>query len=70
MLLCAALLLTIYFCIDTYHYRKEDLRVPADEAHEKLRLVGIRNFIFLAGVVLAMFIPLKSPTDPNYSPLP
>ncbi len=56
MLLCAALLLVVYFCIDTYHYRKENLRVPEDEANEKLRLVGIRNFIFLAGVVLAVLM--------------
>jgi Na+/H+ antiporter NhaD/arsenite permease-like protein len=56
MLLCAALLLTAYFCIDTYHYRKENLRVPEDEANEKLRLVGIRNFIFLGGVVLAVLM--------------
>jgi len=56
MLLCAALLLVVYFCLDTYHYRKENLRVPDDEASEKLRLVGIRNFIFLAGVVLAVLM--------------
>ncbi len=56
MLLCAALLLTVYFCIDTYHYRKENVRVPEDETNEKLRLVGIRNFIFLAGVVLAVLM--------------
>jgi len=56
MLLCAVVLLAIYFCLDTYHYRRENLRVPADEAHEKLRLVGLRNFIFLAGVVLAVLM--------------
>ncbi len=56
MLLCVILLLVIYFCLDTYHYRKENVSVPEDEAPEKLRLVGIRNFIFLAGVVLAVLM--------------
>jgi len=56
VLFAAVLLLVIYFGLDTYHYRKENIQVPADEAHEKLRLVGIRNFIFLAGVVLAVLM--------------
>ncbi|MCP3955249.1 MAG: sodium:proton antiporter [Desulfobacterales bacterium] len=56
MLLATVLLLMIYFCLDTYHYRKENIRVPEEEAHEKLRLVGIRNFIFLAGVVVAVLM--------------
>ncbi len=56
MLLAAGLLLAVYFCLDTYHYKKENITVPEDEAKEKLRLVGVRNFIFLAGVVLAVLM--------------
>ena len=56
MLLVAGLLLAVYFCLDTYHYRKENITVPEDEVKEKLRLVGVRNFIFLAGVVLAVLM--------------
>jgi len=56
MLFAAVILLVLYFCLDTYHYRKENVQVPAEEAQEKLRLVGIRNFIFLAGVVLAVLM--------------
>jgi len=56
MLFAAVILFIVYFGLDTYHYRKENVQVPAEEAHEKLRLVGIRNFIFLAGVVLAVLM--------------
>ena len=56
MLLSSVLLLGVYFFIDTYHYRRESIRVPVDEAAEKLRLIGVRNFIFLAGVVLAVLM--------------
>ena len=56
MLLASVVLLAVYFCLDTYHYRKEDTTVPDDEAKEKLRLVGVRNFIFLAGIVLAVLM--------------
>jgi len=56
MLVAAGLLLIVYFCLDTYYYRKENIRVPVEEATEKLRLVGLRNFIFLAGIVLAVLM--------------
>jgi Na+/H+ antiporter NhaD/arsenite permease-like protein len=52
MLLVAILLLVIYFILDTYHYRKESV-TPPDEDDEKqpLKLEGLHNFIFLAGVI-------------------
>jgi len=56
MLLASGVLLTIYFFIDTYHYRKENISVPEEEAKEKLRLVGVKNFIFLLGIVLAVLM--------------
>ena len=51
-----AILLFIYFIVDTYHYRKEKPEnVYRDLSKVKpIRLEGKRNFIFLAGVVLAV----------------
>jgi Na+/H+ antiporter NhaD/arsenite permease-like protein len=58
MLVTAGILLTIYFFLDTYHYKKEGLTsAPAEEGEkEPLKLVGTHNFIFLGGVVGAVLI--------------
>ncbi len=52
MFIVTVLLLGIYFLLDLYYYKKEALRVPADEAEKTpLTLVGIHNFLFLAGII-------------------
>ena len=52
MLMVVVILLVIYFIIDTYHYRKEGVSPPEEEGvKEPLKLEGVYNFIFLAGVV-------------------
>ncbi|NNL41825.1 MAG: sodium:proton antiporter, partial [Desulfobacterales bacterium] len=51
MLLTVGILLVIYFFLDLYHYKKEGVTVPENEAKEPLKLEGIHNFLFLAGVV-------------------
>ena len=51
MLVTVGILLVIYFFLDLYHYKKEGVTVPEDEAKEPLKLEGIHNFLFLAGVV-------------------
>jgi Na+/H+ antiporter NhaD/arsenite permease-like protein len=52
MMLVVVLLLVIYFILDTYHYRKEGVTAPEeDEIKQPLKLEGIHNFIFLAGIV-------------------
>jgi Na+/H+ antiporter NhaD/arsenite permease-like protein len=52
MLLVAILLLVIYFILDTYHYRKEGAAPPEEnDVKQPLKLEGILNFIFLAGIV-------------------
>lgn len=51
MLLTSGILLIIYFFLDSYHYKKEGSTVPGNEAKEPLKLEGIRNFLFLAGIV-------------------
>jgi len=57
MLLMAAVLLVIYFCLDTYHYRKEGIEAPdSGEVSEPLKLEGLHNFIFLAGIVGAVLM--------------
>jgi Na+/H+ antiporter NhaD/arsenite permease-like protein len=58
MLVCAGILLVIYYFLDSYHYKKEGLTsAPAEEGvKEPLRLEGTYNFIFLAGVVVAVLM--------------
>ncbi|MCG8619362.1 MAG: sodium:proton antiporter, partial [Desulfobacterales bacterium] len=55
MVLASGVLLVIYFLLDSYYYKKEK---PAPDDGEKapLRLVGIYNFIFLAGIVGAVLM--------------
>ena len=57
MLLVVCILLVIYFLLDTYHYRKEAVCPPeAEDVDEPLKLEGVRNFIFLAGIVGAVLM--------------
>ncbi len=56
MLLTAGILLGIYFCLDTYHYRKEGAKAPDDGEKKPLSLAGTYNFIFLGGVVGAVLM--------------
>lgn len=56
MLLTGSILLVAYFCLDTYHYKKEGAAPPDDGEKKSLRLVGTYNFIFLAGVVGAVLM--------------
>jgi Na+/H+ antiporter NhaD/arsenite permease-like protein len=52
MLTVAIILLVIYFFIDTYHYRKEGAAAPAEDGvKQPLKLDGVHNFFFLAGIV-------------------
>ncbi|MGD9182959.1 MAG: sodium:proton antiporter [Desulfobacterales bacterium] len=52
MLMVVSILLVIYFLIDTYYYRKEGMRAPDEEGvKEPLKLEGVYNFLFLAGIV-------------------
>lgn len=57
MLVAVGILLVIYFALDTYFYKKEGVTAPAEEGvKEPLKLEGIYNFIFLAGIVGAVLM--------------
>jgi Na+/H+ antiporter NhaD/arsenite permease-like protein len=57
MLTVVAILLVIYFIIDSYHYRKEGISAPQEDGvKEPLKLEGVYNFIFLAGIVGAVLM--------------
>jgi Na+/H+ antiporter NhaD/arsenite permease-like protein len=57
MLLVIVLLLVTYFFVDSYHYRKEGAAPPAEDGvKEPLKLEGIHNFLFLAGVIGAVLL--------------
>jgi Na+/H+ antiporter NhaD/arsenite permease-like protein len=51
MLTAGLILLSIYFVLDSYHYKKEGAITPDDGEKEPLKLVGTYNFLFLAGVI-------------------
>jgi Na+/H+ antiporter NhaD/arsenite permease-like protein len=52
MLMVVIILLLIYFMLDIYHYRKEGVSAPEEEGvKEPLKLEGVYNFLFLAGIV-------------------
>ncbi len=54
MLLMTVSLLIIYFCMDTYFYRKEGVAAPDDGTKEPLKLEGVHNFLFLLGIIGAV----------------
>jgi Na+/H+ antiporter NhaD/arsenite permease-like protein len=52
MLTVVVILLVIYFIFDSYYYRKEGVSAPPEDGvKEPLKLDGVYNFIFLAGIV-------------------
>jgi Na+/H+ antiporter NhaD/arsenite permease-like protein len=55
MLVVVVILLTIYFIMDTFFYRKEVTGAPPDDGvKQPLKLEGIHNFLFLGGIVAAV----------------
>ena len=56
MLVASGILLGIYFCLDTYHYRREGVKVPDDGTKTPLAVAGIYNFIFLGGIIGAVLM--------------
>jgi Na+/H+ antiporter NhaD/arsenite permease-like protein len=57
MLLAAGVLLTAYFILDSYYYRKEGAKDrPSKGPKEPLKLEGTHNFLFLAGIVGAVLM--------------
>ncbi len=61
-LLVNAVLLVVFYVIDSTIFRREDLATPGDldrvavEHEVPLHVVGKRNFLFLAGVVLVLLV--------------
>jgi hypothetical protein len=52
MLSVVLILLVLYFILDTYFYRKEGVTAPEETGvKEPLKLEGLYNFLFLAGIV-------------------
>ncbi len=57
MLIMAAILLIVYFVLDSYHYRREGIaHRPPVGTPIRLRLEGLANIIILAGVILAVLM--------------
>jgi Na+/H+ antiporter NhaD/arsenite permease-like protein len=64
-LITGAILLTVYYAVDTYFFRKEEWQNISADLREKthLRITGNVNFLFLLGIVLSVaFI------NPSYIP--
>jgi Na+/H+ antiporter NhaD/arsenite permease-like protein len=56
MLVTAGLILIIFFCIDTFFYRREENKPEADPDAEPLHIEGWHNFFFLMGVMGAVIM--------------
>ena len=57
MLTASLLLLIIYFFLDSYHYRKENVAAPVEnEIKAPLKLEGKQNFLFLLGIIAAVLM--------------
>lgn len=57
MIVASVIILAIYFALDTYFYKKEEIKAPLnDNTKEPLRLDGTVNFIFLTGIVFAVLL--------------
>ncbi|PLX41295.1 MAG: sodium:proton antiporter [Deltaproteobacteria bacterium] len=53
MVLLSAILLAIFFVIDSYYYKKEKGNAP-EAGEEKFKLEGLHNLIFLGGIIGAV----------------
>jgi Na+/H+ antiporter NhaD/arsenite permease-like protein len=57
MVVAVVILLVIYFFMDMYFYRKEGIKTVSDNSEkERLRIDGLHNLIFLAGIVAAVLM--------------
>ena len=56
MLFMVACLLVIFFFLDTYFYRKEDITIEDKSENEKLGLEGSFNLLLLAGVIFGVLL--------------
>ena len=56
MLVASGILLGIYFCLDTYFYKREGVKAPDDGTKKSLALAGTYNFIFLGGIIGAVLM--------------
>jgi Na+/H+ antiporter NhaD/arsenite permease-like protein len=54
MMFMTAILISIYFAMDSYFYRKEDLSQVSSSDKEPLKIEGWHNFILLGGIVGAV----------------
>jgi Na+/H+ antiporter NhaD/arsenite permease-like protein len=52
MMVVVITLLIIYFCMDTYFYRKESITAkPSEDDREPFGIEGVHNIVFLLGIV-------------------
>ncbi len=57
MIIVAVVLLVVYFIMDSYFYRKEGITPVSDKTDkEPLKIEGIHNLLFLAGIVGAVLM--------------
>ncbi len=54
MIFAGVVLLTLYFIMDSYYYKKEIKTDAPDTVPEPIKIEGLCNFIFLAGILAAV----------------
>lgn len=56
LIVASVIILAIYFALDTYFYKKEEIKTPQNNSKEPLSLDGTVNFIFLIGIVFSVLL--------------
>ena len=56
MLFISIILIVLFFVVDTFMFKREGGIVPDDGTNEPLRVDGLFNLIFLAGIVVAVLM--------------
>jgi Na+/H+ antiporter NhaD/arsenite permease-like protein len=56
MALASIVLLTLFYFIDRYQWRKERPKEPSHPGFRRLRIEGLHNFVYLAAIVAAVLI--------------
>jgi len=69
MLLASGLVLVVFFFVDTYFYRREEIKPEKDPNAQPLHIEGWHNFLFLLGVMGAVILSgsLKLTAVPIFS---
>lgn len=56
MAVASIVLLLLFYCIDRYHWRKEGAKWPTSHVPRQLRIEGLHNVAYLAGIMVVVLL--------------